>query len=60
MLMLVILIAAQVDFIVGSILGPVDELEKAKGFVGYNSKSLSLSKNSYIRQKAFLKLKLKT
>lgn len=39
MIMLVILVAAQVNFIVGSIIGPVDDEERAKGFIGYNSKS---------------------
>ena len=38
MLMLVILIAAQVDFVVGSFLGPINDEEKSKGFVGYNCK----------------------
>lgn len=38
MFLLVVLIAAQVDFIVGSFIGPVDEEEKAKGFIGYNGK----------------------
>lgn len=36
MLLLVVLIAAQIDFIVGSFIGPVDDKEKAKGFIGYN------------------------
>lgn len=36
MFLLVVLIAAQVDFIVGTFIGPVDNEEKAKGFIGYN------------------------
>lgn len=36
MFLLVVLIAAQVDFIVGSFLGPIDNEEKAKGFIGYD------------------------
>lgn len=39
MFFLVVLVAAQVDFIVGSIMGPDDNEERAKGFIGYNSKS---------------------
>jgi hypothetical protein len=27
-----------VDFIIGTIIGPTDDEEKAKGFVGYNCK----------------------
>ncbi len=38
MLLLVVLIASQVDFIVGSIIGPIDNDEKSRGFIGFNSK----------------------
>jgi len=34
--LLAILVIAQVDFVIGSIMGPVDDEEKAKGFVGYS------------------------
>lgn len=36
MFLLVVLLAAQVVFVVGTIVGPMDDDEKAKGFVGYN------------------------
>ncbi|XP_021952830.1 solute carrier family 12 member 3 [Folsomia candida] len=39
MFLLVVLIAAQVNFIIGSFIGPVDDLEKAKGFPGYNAET---------------------
>ena len=38
MCLLLVLIASQVDFVIGSILGPKSQLEEAKGFVGYQSK----------------------
>jgi solute carrier family 12 (sodium/potassium/chloride transporter), member 2 len=31
-----ILVVAQIDFVIGSIIGPMDDTEIAKGFVGYN------------------------
>nr|CAH0110941.1 unnamed protein product [Daphnia galeata] len=34
--LLAILIVAQVAFVIGSIMGPMDDSEKAKGFVGYS------------------------
>ena len=34
--LLFILIIAQVTFVIGSILGPTDDDEKAKGFLGYD------------------------
>lgn len=40
--LLIILLAAIGDFFIGSIYGPKSNLEIAKGFVGYNSKSLDL------------------
>jgi hypothetical protein len=36
MCLLFVLIASQVDFVVGSFLGPQNDEEIAKGFVGYN------------------------
>jgi solute carrier family 12 sodium/potassium/chloride transporter 2 len=36
MFLLFVLIAAQVDFVVGSFIGPIDDTEKAQGFVGYS------------------------
>ncbi|KAJ9588117.1 hypothetical protein L9F63_018508, partial [Diploptera punctata] len=36
MVLLFVLIASQVDFVVGSFLGPQDDEEISKGFVGYN------------------------
>ncbi|XP_075209863.1 bumetanide-sensitive sodium-(potassium)-chloride cotransporter-like [Lycorma delicatula] len=36
MVLLMVLIASQVDFVVGSIIGPKTTLEIAKGFVGYD------------------------
>nr|CAD7437551.1 unnamed protein product [Timema bartmani] len=41
MVLLIVLIASQVDFVVGSIMGPKSDLEKAKGFVGYNMETFS-------------------
>ena len=41
MFLLFVLIASQVDFVIGSFLGPQDDEEVAKGFVGYNCKFLS-------------------
>lgn len=41
MFLLFVLITSQVDFVIGSFLGPQDDEEKAKGFVGYNCKFLS-------------------
>lgn len=38
--LLVILLIAIVDFIVGTFVGPKSDLEQAKGFLGYNSKIL--------------------
>ena len=38
--MLIILLLAIVDFILGTIIGPKSDLEKARGFLGYNSKFL--------------------
>lgn len=35
--LLAILIIAQIAFVIGSIMGPMDDEEKAKGFVGYSS-----------------------
>ncbi|XP_066994465.2 bumetanide-sensitive sodium-(potassium)-chloride cotransporter isoform X2 [Anabrus simplex] len=39
MVLLVVLIASQLDFIIGSIVGPKSDLETARGFVGYNMKT---------------------
>lgn len=36
--LLAILVIAQVDFVIGSIIGPTDDSEKAKGFMGYSGK----------------------
>lgn len=35
--LLVILLVAILDYIIGSFIGPSNELTKAKGFVGYNT-----------------------
>jgi hypothetical protein len=42
-----ILIVAQVAFVIGSIMGPMDDSEKAKGFVGYSGKFLLYSNLSF-------------
>ena len=34
--LLVILLIAIVDFMIGSVIGPKSDLEKSKGFLGYN------------------------
>ncbi|CAH1407142.1 unnamed protein product [Nezara viridula] len=36
MCLLIVLIASQLDFVIGSIVGPKTQIEEAKGFVGYN------------------------
>ncbi|XP_054287482.1 bumetanide-sensitive sodium-(potassium)-chloride cotransporter-like isoform X1 [Macrosteles quadrilineatus] len=36
MCLLVVLLFSQIDFVIGTILGPKNDLEVAKGFVGYN------------------------
>lgn len=36
--LLIILLAAIADFLIGTLIGPKSDLEMAKGFVGYNSK----------------------
>lgn len=41
--MLFILIAAMIDFFIGTFVGPKSDEEVAKGFVGYNSKCLIAS-----------------
>lgn len=38
MFLLLVLVASQVDFIVGSFIGPINNEEKAKGFIGYDGK----------------------
>lgn len=38
LVLLAILLAAVINFFIGSFIGPLGELEVAKGFVGYNSK----------------------
>ena len=38
MFLLFVLVAAQVDFIVGTFLGPKDDEKRAKGFLGYSGK----------------------
>jgi hypothetical protein len=35
--LLIILLAAMVDFVIGSFIGPLDPVELSRGFVGYNS-----------------------
>lgn len=46
--LLVILLAAIVDFLIGTLIGPKSDLEKAKGFVGYNGKRNQLIRDSAI------------
>lgn len=43
--LLVILLVAIGDFILGTIIGPKSDLEMAKGFLGYNSKKLFRTKD---------------
>lgn len=45
-MLLAILVIAQLDFVIGSVIGPTDDTEKAKGFAGYSSK-LFLSLTSF-------------
>ena len=40
--LLVILLVAIADFIIGTLIGPKGDVEKAKGFIGYNCKSLQI------------------
>lgn len=42
--LLIILLAAIADFIIGTFIGPKTDMEMAKGFIGYNSE---LSRNIY-------------
>lgn len=42
--LLIILLIAIVDFVIGSIIGPKSDEELAQGFLGYNSKCVYLSK----------------
>lgn len=37
--LLIILLAAIVDFLIGSVVGPKSDVEFAQGFVGYNRES---------------------
>lgn len=39
--LLIILLLAIVDFVIGSFMGPKNEVERAKGFIGYNGQSFS-------------------
>lgn len=32
------IVGAMIDFIVGTIIGPTSDIQRAKGFVGFNSK----------------------
>ena len=36
--LLVILLVAIVDFLIGTMIGPKNDTERAKGFIGFNSK----------------------
>ena len=36
MVLLIVLILSQLDFVIGTIVGPKNQEEIAKGFVGYN------------------------
>lgn len=38
MVLLIVLILSQLDFIIGTIIGPKNEEEIAKGFIGYSGK----------------------
>jgi len=49
MFLLVVLIAAQVDFIVGNIMGPQSEKEEAQGFIGFDWETFKVNWNSDYR-----------
>ncbi|KAK8750030.1 hypothetical protein OTU49_015196 [Cherax quadricarinatus] len=48
--LLFLLIGAQVDFLVGAFMGPLDDLEASQGFIGLSSKVLSLNLGSDYRK----------
>lgn len=52
--LLIILLLAIADFIIGTIIGPKSDLEKAKGFLGFNSKL----KDYRSRKKIFINIVL--
>lgn len=45
--LLIILLAAIADFLIGTVVGPKSELERAKGFVGYNGKRWLFANKCY-------------
>uniref|UniRef100_T1HM58 Uncharacterized protein n=1 Tax=Rhodnius prolixus TaxID=13249 RepID=T1HM58_RHOPR len=49
MCLLMVLIASQIDFVIGSLIGPKTALEEAKGFVGYNADVFKENLNSNYR-----------
>lgn len=48
LLLLNLLIASQVNFIVGAFIGPQSEREKAQGFLGFNGKYSIYAGNNQI------------
>ncbi|XP_071543225.1 bumetanide-sensitive sodium-(potassium)-chloride cotransporter-like isoform X2 [Panulirus ornatus] len=48
--LLFLLIGSQIDFVVGAFIGPLDDDEKARGFVGLSSEVLSLNIQSDFRR----------
>jgi hypothetical protein len=63
--LLIILLAAMVDFVIGSFIGPLDPVELSRGFVGYNSEfsvldleiiHIYIYSSSHIRRSLLMKL----
>jgi hypothetical protein len=44
--LLVILLVAMIDFVIGAFVGPMNDLELAKGWVGLNGNKCRLQQNS--------------
>ncbi|KAK7794717.1 hypothetical protein R5R35_009612 [Gryllus longicercus] len=51
MVLLVVLVFSQIDFVIGTILGPKSDTEVSKGFVGYNKETFK--ENLYSDYRAF-------
>lgn len=47
LVLLVVLLVAIVDFVIGAIVGPLDDEELARGFTGFNSKYKENKRDSF-------------
>lgn len=48
MVLLVVLILSQIDFMIGTAIGPKGNEEVAKGFVGYNGKIMKMQNQNHL------------